>query len=394
MYKETLYENINDVKQEVIKWRRYLHQNPELSFQEKHTAQFVYEKLQSFGNLVITRPTETSVMARLIGRKPGKVIAVRADMDALPIQEETQLDFASKTEGVMHACGHDGHTAMLLGTAKVLSQYQKNLHGEIRFLFQHGEEQFPGGAQEMIKAGVMDGVDSVIGCHLWAALEVGKVGIVYGEMMGAPDTFDILVKGKGGHGAIPHESIDSIAIGAQVITNLQHVVSRNVDPLERVVLSITKFAGGTTYNVIPGSVKISGTVRSLNPEMRTSIPKMMERIIKGITEAHEASYEFVYDKGYHPVINDNEMTKLIERSVIDGLGKQAVYKELPTLGGEDFSAYQQKAPGAFFYVGARNTEKGFIYPHHHPLFAIDEEALENGVKVLTNAALNFLETNV
>ncbi|MED1722153.1 M20 family metallopeptidase [Brevibacillus parabrevis] len=374
------------VKEQVIAWRRYLHEHPELSFQEEKTAQFVYETLVSFGNLEVSRPTKNSVMARLIGSEPGKVLAMRADMDALPITEENSFEFVSKNPGVMHACGHDGHTSMLLGTAKILSSMKEQIKGEVRFLFQHAEEVFPGGAEEMVQAGVMDGVDIVIGTHLWATMEFGTVGICPGPMMAAPDTFWITVVGKGGHAALPHETIDSIAVAAQVVTNLQHIVSRNADPLDNLVLSVTQFVGGTTHNVIPGSVEICGTVRSFDQTLRESIPGLMERVIKGITEAHGASYQFKYEFGYRPVINDAEVTRLMEEVVVEALGEEWVEHMRPTMGGEDFSAFQQKAPGCFFYVAAGNKEKGITYPHHHPRFTIDEDALEIGVKMFLNAA--------
>jgi amidohydrolase len=381
----------SQVKVDVINWRRYLHENPELSFQEENTAQFVYDTLQSFGNLELSRPTRTSVMARLIGDQPGKTLAIRADMDALPIQEENTFEFASKNPGVMHACGHDGHTAVLLGTAKIISQMKERIKGEVRFFFQHAEELFPGGGEEMVRAGVMDGVDMVIGAHLWSPLEKGKVGIKYGAMMASPDTFYITVNGKGGHAALPHQTVDSIAIAAQVVTNLQHIVARNTDPLDNLVLSVTKFVGGTTHNVIPGSVEICGTVRSFDPKLRESMPGKMERVVKGITEAHEAEYEFSYEFGYRPVVNDEEVTRILEETVLEVFGEEAIERIMPTMGGEDFSAFQQKAPGAFFYVGAGNEEKGITYPHHHARFTIDEDSLEVGVKMFINAALKILE---
>jgi amidohydrolase len=390
MITETLVSVIETVKEEVIQWRRHFHQNPELSFQEEKTAQFVYDTLQSFGNLKVSRPTKTSVMARLIGEQPGKVLAIRADMYALPIQEENDFEFASKNPGVMHACGHDGHTAMLLGTAKVLSKLKDRIKGEVRFLFQHAEELFPGGAEEMVQAGVMEGVDMVIGAHLWTPLESGKIGVVYGPMMAAPDTFWITIKGKGGHAALPHQTIDSIAIGAQVVTNLQHIVSRNTDPLDHLVVSITKFVAGTTHNVIPGTVEMCGTVRSLNPELRRSVPELMERIVKGITEAHGADYTFKYEHGYRPVINDREVTRVIEETVREVFGEEALDLMKPNMVGEDFSAFQQKAPGTFFYVGAGNKDKGIMYPHHHPRFTIDEDVLENGVKMFVHATFKLL----
>ncbi len=379
-----------ETKEQVIAWRRHLHQNPELSFHEEKTSQFIYDTLQSFGNLEITRPTKTSVVARLIGAEPGKTLAIRADMDALPIQEENTFEFASQNPGVMHACGHDGHTAMLLGTAKILSSLKDQIKGEVRFLFQHAEELFPGGAEEMVEAGVMDGVDLVIGTHLWSPIEKGKVGVVYGSMMASPDTFWITVNGKGGHAALPHQTIDSIAVAAQVVTNLQHIVSRNTDPLDSLVISVTQFVAGTTHNVIPGSVKLWGTVRSFDRTLRESIPAKMERVVKGITEAHEATYDFKYEFGYRPVINDNEVTAVIEETVREVFGEEALDMMRPNMGGEDFSAFMEKAPGCYFYVGAGNEEQGITYPHHHERFTIDEDALEIGVKTFLHATFKFL----
>lgn len=379
-----------DLREDVIKWRRHLHENPELSFEEEKTAQYVYDTLESFGNLELSRPTKTSVMARLIGPNPGKTLALRADMDALPIHEENTFEFASQVPGVMHACGHDGHTAMLLGAAKILSGLKDQIKGEVRFFFQHAEELFPGGAEEMVQAGVMDGVDLVIGTHLWSPLELGKIGVVYGPMMAAPDTFWLTVNGKGGHAALPHQTVDSIAVAAQVVTNLQHIVSRNTDPLDNLVLSVTQFVGGTTHNVIPGSVDICGTVRSFDADLRKTIPEKMERVIKGITEAHEATYDFKYEFGYRPVINDEEVTTVIEETVREVFGEEALDLMKPNMGGEDFSAYMEKAPGCFFYVGAGNEEKGITYPHHHARFTVDEDALEIGVKTFLHAVFKFL----
>jgi len=379
-----------DLREDVIKWRRHLHENPELSFEEEKTAQFVYDTLESFGNLELSRPTKTSVMARLIGPNPGKTLALRADMDALPIHEENTFEFASQVPGVMHACGHDGHTAMLLGAAKILSGLKDQIKGEVRFFFQHAEELFPGGAEEMVQAGVMDGVDLVIGTHLWSPLELGKIGVVYGPMMAAPDTFWLTVNGKGGHAALPHQTVDSIAVAAQVVTNLQHIVSRNTDPLDNLVLSVTQFVGGTTHNVIPGSVDICGTVRSFDADLRKTIPEKMERVIKGITEAHEATYDFKYEFGYRPVINNEEVTAVIEETVREVFGEEALDLMKPNMGGEDFSAYMEKAPGCFFYVGAGNEEKGITYPHHHARFTVDEDALEIGVKTFLHAVFKFL----
>ena len=390
MQQATLDSIVEEVREEVVGWRRHLHRNPELSFREEETSRFVYETLESFGNLELSRPTPTSVVARLVGDAPGRTLAVRADMDALPITEENDLEFASQNPGVMHACGHDGHTAMLLGAAKVLSGMKGRIQGEVRFLFQHAEELFPGGAEEMVGAGVMDGVDAVIGIHLWAGLPAGKIGVVYGPMMASPDTFKINIKGSGGHAANPHQTVDSIAIGSQVVTNLQHIVSRNVNPIDNLVLSVTKFIGGNTHNVIPGVVEMEGTVRSFDAALRERVPELMERIIGGITSAHGADYEFEYQRGYRPVINDEEITCAIEETVREVVGEESLEMMRPTMGGEDFSALQQKAPGCFFLVGAGNEERGITHPHHHPRFDIDESALPYGVTMFTGAALKLL----
>src|ERR671932_2252866 len=278
----TIVEDLVDqVRQDVIRWRRHLHQNPEPSFQEEQTARFVAETLESFPGIEVSRPTRTSILGRLRGARPGRVLAIRADMDALPIQEENDFEFASQRPGVMHACGPDAHTAMLLATAKVLSGLREDLPGEVRFLFQHAEELFPGGADEMIAAGVMDGVDTVIGAQASSPLEAGKIGIVYGPAMAGPDTFRITIHGRGGHAALPHQTVDPIVVGAALVGSLQHVVSRSTDPLSTAVVSVTQFADGTTHNVIPGSAQMQGTVRTFDPELRGRIPELMERHVKG-----------------------------------------------------------------------------------------------------------------
>ncbi|WP_419158984.1 M20 family metallopeptidase [Rossellomorea sp. BNER] len=385
-----IHNLIKASREEVIEWRRYFHQYPELSFQEEKTAQFVYETLQTFGDLEITRPTKTSVMARLIGQQPGKVIALRADMDALPIGEENDFDFVSQNAGVMHACGHDGHTAMLLGAAKLLTQLKEHIKGEIRFLFQHAEELFPGGAQEMVEAGVLDGVDHVIGIHLCSPIEVGKMAICHGPATSGTDTFDLRIQGKGGHSSEPHATVDPIAVGSQVINNLQHIVSRNLDPLEKLVVSVTKFHSGTAHNVIPDIATLSGSVRSLNPELRQQIPNLIERIVKGVTEAHDASFEFDYHFGYSSVVNDDQVREVIEETIIDVWGEDTLLQLPALMSGEDFSAFSDTVPSCFIFVGAGNQNKGIIYPHHHPRFSIDEDALEMGVELFAQTSLRLL----
>ncbi|NHC40454.1 amidohydrolase [Bacillus sp. MM2020_1] len=379
------------VKDEVVEWRRYFHQNPELSYQEVNTSQFVFDTLKAFGNLEVTRPTKTSVMARLLGARPGKVLAMRADMDALPIKEETCLPFASKNPGVMHACGHDGHTAMLLGAAKILVQMQDQIEGEVRFIFQHAEEAFPGGAKEMMAAGVLEGVDEIIGLHVFSFIPEGKIGIAYGHFTANSDTFDIEVVGKGGHSSQPQDSVDPIAIGAQVVTNLQHIISRNVDPTERVVVSITEFHGGTAKNIIPDTIKIGGSVRSFSQEVRVEVSKLIEKITKGITEAHNASYVYHYEFGYASVFNNHDTTKKMERLIEEEMGSEYILKVSPFMGGEDFSAFLQEVPGCFIGIGASFKEAERNYPHHHPRFDIDENSLQTGLKLLVNAPFHLLK---
>lgn len=390
MKAEDLRGRIERLREDMVGWRRHLHRNPELSFHEHETSRFVHDTLKSFGGLELSRPTGTSVMARLVGGSPGRTVALRADMDALPIQEENGHEFVSASPGTMHACGHDGHTAMLLAVAKLFSESRDEIPGEVRFFFQHAEELYPGGAEQMVEAGVMDGVDAVLGAHLWSPMPTGGVGVAHGPAMASPDTFRITIKGAGGHAAMPHEAVDPIAAGAQVVTNLQHLVARNADPLKSLVLSVTRFSGGTANNVIPETAELEGTVRVFDAELREEAPRKMERIIKGVTEAHGAEYDLQYQFGYRPVINDETLSRLVEDAARESLGESAVEYTPPVMGGEDFSAYQQRAPGAFFYVGARNEERGIVYPHHHPRFDVDEDALEVGVNVLVGAATKLL----
>lgn len=390
-----LQTNVDDqmiaaIKDTVKEWRRYLHQNPELSFQEEKTSQFVYEQLVSFGGLKVTRPTKTSVVASLIGSQPGKVLGLRADMDALPIHEENEVEYASENPGVMHACGHDGHTAMLLGAAKILTGMKGEIKGEIRFIFQHAEELPPGGAQELVDAGVVDDVDYIVGIHLMSLLPKGKVGIVYGPVTANSDMFDLKIIGKGGHSSQPENSIDPVLMAAQFITNIQQIVSRSLNPKEQLVISTTTLQAGSAKNVIPESVQIGGSVRSFSPEVREQAVSLIERIAKGVTKAHGGTYEFNYQYGYSTVFNDKALTKIVEECVAEALGEEFVEYGEGAMGGEDFSAYLQKAPGCFIPVGAGNVEKGIVYPHHHPRFNIDEDALEYGVRIFVQAAKKIL----
>jgi amidohydrolase len=375
---------------DAVGWRRHLHRRPELSFHEHETSRFVEETLASFGGLELSRPTPTSVLARLVTGRPGPVLALRADIDALPITEESGVPFASEHEGVMHACGHDGHTAVLLAVARTLVGARDSLSGEARFIFQHAEELLPGGAREVVAAGALDGVDAVVGCHLLSVLDVGTVAVPTGPFMAAPDTFTIVVEGRGGHAAFPQECVDPIAVAAQVVVGLQYVVARETDANEPVVVTVSRIAGGTADNIIPESVELGGTVRTFSVEAREKARSSIERIIAGVTQAHDATYRMDYVEGYLPVDNDAALAVRVKAAAERALGADALIDIPPIMGGDDFSAYQREAPGVYFMVGARSEEANALFPHHHPRFAIDERGMENAIAVFIETTRELL----
>jgi amidohydrolase len=326
------------LREQVVAWRRHLHQHPELGFQEHQTARYVEEQLRDMPGLHLSRPTETSVLAVLKGGKPGRTVLLRADMDALPIEEEADVEFKSQTPGVMHACGHDGHTAMLLGAAKQLSAQAADLHGEVRFIFQHAEEVFPGGAEQLVDAGVMDGVDLAVGTHLMTSVPVGTVVLRDGALMAAPDAFDITIQGKGGHGAMPHQTVDPVVIAAQVVMAFQTAVSRLRDPIDPGVVSVTQIHGGSAHNVIPDTVTLGGTVRTFSDELRAQMPGRLETLLRGICEAYGDTYTFTYHGGYRTVNNDPATTERLRKAGREVLPEVTVSDGVPLMGGEDFSA--------------------------------------------------------
>jgi amidohydrolase len=377
---------IDEVAADAVAWRRHLHANPELSFHEHDTARFVRETLASFGGLEIECPTPTSVVARLRGGRTGPTLALRADMDALPIQEESGVAFASRADGVMHACGHDAHTAMLLAVARLLVAHRDDFGGEIRFLFQHAEEVPPGGATELVAAGAVEGVDAVVGLHVESTLEVGKVSVLDGACTAAADTFSVRIHGRGGHAAFPHTTVDPIVVAAQAITSLQHIVSRNTSPLDSIVVSVTRIVGGTADNIIPETVELGGTVRSYREEAREHTRASIARILDGVTAAHGATYELDYLDGYACVVNDPKLAAIVREAA----GSDRLVETEPIMAGEDFSAYLQAAPGCFFFVGAGHEG---AYPHHHPHFTIDERALPVGIETFVQTALRVLRAS-
>lgn len=382
---------IDGVRNKVVAWRRHMHANPELSFQEHETAAFIVERLKEIGGIEILRPSGTSVVGRLKGNKPGPTIAIRADFDALPIQEATGAAYASQRPGVMHACGHDGHTAMLLGTATVLSQLREDFAGEIRLLFENGEEAPPGGAKGMIEGGAMDEVDRVIGLHLWTPLEVGQVHINPRRMMAACDIFRIEVKGVGGHVGAPHRAVDPIAIGCQIVTNLQHLVAREIDPVEAAVVGVTEFHAGQSVGVIPATAVISGGTNMFDAGVRDLIERRIGEIASGICAAHGASCDYTYTRVYDAVINDPTTAGIVTTTARDIFGSEKVEERDPIMPGEDFSAFGQVAPSCFILVGAGNRGKGITAAHHDARFDIDEDALTIGVRLSVNALLALLK---
>ena len=381
---------VEPVAEQMVEWRRHLHMHPELSFHEHETARFISNVLGGLAGVEVSSPTPTSVMGVLRGGGgDGPTVALRADIDALPIHEENDFAFRSQNDGVMHACGHDGHTAMLLGAATVLAALAPELRGEIRFLFQHAEELLPGGALDVIRAGALEGVDLVTGCHLISMMPLGTIAAPEGPCMAAADMFTLTINGKGGHGAMPQQSVDPIAVGAQIVTNLQHVVSRRTSPLESVVVSVTQFHGGTADNIIPDTVKLGGTVRTFDEAARERTKAAMEQTIAGIAAAYGAGFEFDYINGYDPVVNDARVAQLVGSSVeqVDGVELVAIE---PITGGDDMTYYLQQAPGAYFFVGTRSDEAGSTFPHHHPRFTIDERSLPHGAETLVRTTLAAL----
>lgn len=371
------FSEIEDSFEQMRNWRRYMHEHPELSFEEVHTAKYIEEKLQSFGLEVTTGIGGNGLIGILKGEKPGKTIALRADFDALPIEDEKDVPYKSKNPGVMHACGHDGHTSALLGTASVLSRYRETINGTVKFVFQPAEEKPPGGAKFMIEEGILDDVDYVFGAHLASEIPLGQIGVGAGYQMAAVDKFEIHIKGRGGHGARPHESVDSLVVGTSVVEGLQKIVSRHVDPLKAAVVTIGVFQAGNAFNVIPDTARIEGTVRTFDGDVRNQVQKNINSIVEGITGAFHADYEIDYLRGYPALYNHEKETETVKEVLSDAFSEKNIIPLLPTMGAEDFSYFLENKPGTYFRVGSQNDDAATHYPHHHPKFDFDERALVN-----------------
>ncbi|MDF0556640.1 M20 family metallopeptidase [Kamptonema sp. UHCC 0994] len=373
----------------LIEIRRHIHSHPELSGCEYQTSAYVAGVLSSCGLHVQESIGKTGVIGELKGvKETGEWLAIRTDMDALPIQERTDLDFTSRKAGVMHACGHDVHTTVGLGTAMVLSQLAEPLKGHVRFLFQPAEE-IAQGASWMIKDGAMQDVKAILGLHVFPSIPAGSVGIRHGALTAAADDLELTIVGESGHGARPHEAIDAIWIASQVITTLQQAIARTQNPLRPVVLTIGQISGGRAPNVIADRVKLLGTVRSLHPETHESLPTWIEQIVSNICRAYGANYELSYKRGVPGVQNDPTLTQLVEASALEAWGRSRVQiLPEPSLGAEDFSMYLESTPGMMFRLGVGHKDKP-NYPLHHPQFDVDESAIFTGVVTLAYAAYKY-----
>ena len=379
---------IKDIEKNIIDWRRDFHQYPELGFDEHRTSKIIGEALKEMGLAPQMNVGKTGVTADLTFGE-GPTIALRADMDALPMQETSGLDFSSKHDGVMHACGHDGHMAMLLGAAKVLTQNGDSLDGTVRFIFQPAEEG-AGGARYMIEDGCLDGVDEIYGIHVWNYQPVGEVGITDGPVLAAADMFEINIKGIGGHGAAPQGTIDAVVVASHLVQALQTIVSRNTNPLESTVVTIGTINGGHNFNIIADEVTLSGTARAYTEENRNLIKTRMTEIIDGVAKTFGAEISFDYEDGYPPTINHTDPVNKVLKAAERVVGEKAGMPYL-SMGGEDFSYYLQKIPGCFFFVGsAPNDQKLFETPHHCSHFTMDERALLVGPSIYLNLVDDLL----
>lgn len=380
---------VTAIKDEIIANRRDFHKHPELGFKEYHTAKVIADKLKSYGIKVRTGIGETGIIGDLHGKGSGKTIALRADMDALPVQETSDVSYKSQNNGVMHACGHDGHMAMLLGAAKILSQKRDLFKGDIRFIFQPAEEG-KGGARYMIADGCLDGVDEIYGMHLWNYQPYGEIGVKSGAVMAAADIFDITVKGIGGHGAAPQGTVDAIVAASNLIINLQTIVSRNTNPLESTVITVGKIEGGHGFNIIADEVKLRGTVRAMTEKNRLMVKTRMQEVIDGIAQASGATIRLDYQDGYSQTNNDEQATQTVQKVAQKIVGGGIVEPYL-TMGAEDFSYYLKKIPGCFFFIGSAPSDKEpMSVPHHCSHFDIDERTLLIGTSMFVQLIFDKL----
>lgn len=384
--KQQLFGKLEQSYDDMVDIRRYLHMHPELSFKEVKTAAYIADFYKNLGIEVRTNVGGNGVTAKVTGAKPGKTVALRADFDALPIQDQKETPYASTVPGVMHACGHDGHTASLLQLAKAFNEMKDELAGEYVFIHQHAEELAPGGAVSMIEDGCLDGVDVIFGTHLWSLYDSSVIYYAAGPVMAAADRFEITVQGAGGHGASPHQTKDAVVIASQLVISLQQIVSRRVDPIESAVLSIGSFVAENAFNIIADQAVLAGTVRTFTPEIRDLMEREIRRVVEGTAIANDCQIAVDYVRGYPAVVNHAKETDFLKRTAEQIPGLAGVKEMAPQMGGEDFAYYLEKVPGTFFFTGARPKD---AYPHHHPRFDFDEQAMLSAAKTLGAAAIDY-----
>ncbi|SOC44389.1 amidohydrolase [Ureibacillus acetophenoni] len=389
MINKTIKEGIQKYSDELTAIRRKLHSEPELSWEEYETTNFVSAYLTELG--IKHRKTEpTGVIAEIKGGKPGETVALRADMDALPVEElNTDLPYASKEKGKMHACGHDTHTAMLLIAAKVLNENSEDLPGNVRLIFQPAEEA-AAGAKEMVKQGAVEGVDNVFGIHIWSQMPTSKVSCNPGPSFASADIFKVTFKGRGGHGAMPQDTIDAAVIASSFVMNVQSVVSRTIDPQQPAVVTVGKMEVGTRFNVIAENAVIEGTVRCFDAATRDHIEKQLQVYAENTANIYGGTAKVEYIRGTQPVINGKESAELVQQVAAEAFGEDALYYEKPTMGGEDFSFFLDEVPGSFALVGSGNPEKDTEWAHHHGKFNVDEDALVTGAELYAQYAWAYL----
>ncbi|CAM4302936.1 amidohydrolase [Lacicoccus alkaliphilus] len=380
---ESRYEEMKAV-------RRHMHRHPELSFQETNTKKYIYDQIKDLPLDIEKDVGGNGLRAMLHVSDDFKTVALRADFDALPIREENDVAYKSEVEGVMHACGHDAHTAMLITTAHILSAHKNALPVNVVFIFQHAEEQLPGGAKGMVEAGVLEGVDYVYGIHVSSKYPTGMLGYTYGYKHAAADAFHYKVIGRGGHGAEPHAAIDPVVASASLIQQLQTIASRTVDPLKSAVVTAGMFNAGSAFNIIPTLSEVSGTVRTFEKDVQDQVMDRMEGIRKGLEESYGVKCELEYNKGYPAVLNTDEAVDGLLEATETGTDFITSIEEVElSMGGEDFSYYLEKVPGAFFNIGTMNKALETDYPHHHPRFDIDEAGMKAGVESYLRLITNF-----
>jgi len=389
-----LIEVIEGIKDKLVQIREDFHSHPELSFQEERTSRKIAEILRELNlDEVDTGIAKTGVVGLLRGGAPGKTFALRADMDALPIQEENDVPYKSQNDGVMHACGHDLHITAVLGAAMVLSEMRDKIKGNVKFIFQPAEE-IAGGAKMMMEEGVLEKppeVDAIIGAHAWPDLGVGIIGVKAGPAMAAMDKFEIVVTGPGGHGAKPDITTDPVVAAAQIINSLQTVVSRSINPIKPAVLSVCMIHGGHAFNIIPREVRMVGTARTLDEDVKVKLIDRVKGILRGISEAMDVECEFNYMDGCPALINDPGMIELVERASAAVVGSENIRQVDPSMGGEDFTYFARAVPGAMFNVGSRDEEAGLTSQLHRPTFDLNAKALTTATAVLSQATLMYLD---